>query len=87
MLSLSPPGVWFGDQDLADDLARRVNEQIGVKVAREPQRFGGLAVLPLPDIDRALAELAHAYDALGLDGVILSSNTAGVYLGDPSLRP
>ena len=87
VLSLSPPGVWFGDQGLADDLARRVNELIAAKVEREPRRFGGLAVLPLPDIDRSLAELTNAYDTLDLDGVILSSNTAGVYLGDPSLDP
>ena len=87
VLSLSPPGVWFGDQDLADDLARRVNEQIAAKVAREPRRFGGLAVLPLPDIDRALAELAHAFDVLGPGRRILSSNMDGVYLGDPSLDP
>jgi 6-methylsalicylate decarboxylase len=44
-------------------------------------------VLPLPDVDAALAELALALDVLGLDGVMLLSNYAGRYLGDPSFDP
>jgi hypothetical protein len=37
----------------------------------------------LPDIDGALAELDHALDTLGLDGVVLFSNVHGTYLGYP----
>ena len=50
-------------------------------------RLGALAVLPLPDVDAALAEIAHALDVLDLDGVGLLSNYRGVYLGDPRLEP
>jgi predicted TIM-barrel fold metal-dependent hydrolase len=83
VLSLAPPGVYLGDQGLADDLARMVNERTAVVVRSDPSRFAGLAVLPLPDVDRALAELAHALDVLGLDGVTLLSNVGGAYPGDP----
>ena len=49
-----------------------------------PQRLGGLAVLPLPDVDASLTELVHALDVLRLDGILLMSNVGGVYLGDPA---
>jgi 6-methylsalicylate decarboxylase len=87
VMSLSPPGVFFGDQGLADELARMVNERTAELVRSDPARFAGLAVLPLPDVDRALAELAFALDDLGLDGVALLSNVAGTYPGDPSWDP
>jgi len=84
VLSLAPPGVFFGDQALADELARLVNERTAEFVASAPERFAGLAVLPLPDVEAALAELRHALDVLGLDGVALLSNVGGAYLGDPA---
>jgi 6-methylsalicylate decarboxylase len=87
VIGLSPPGVFFGDQGLADELARLVNERIAEHVRAAPERFAGLAFLPLPDVDRALAELAYALDELGLDGVTLLSNVAGTYLGDPAWDP
>jgi predicted TIM-barrel fold metal-dependent hydrolase len=87
VLSLAPPGVFFGDQGLADELARLVNERTAEFVAAAPERFAGLAVLPLPDVDAALAELRHALDVLRLDGVALLSNVGGAYLGDPAWDP
>ncbi len=87
VMSLSPPGVWFGDQGLADELARMVNERTAALVRSAPARFAGLAVLPLPDVDRALHELEHALDVLGLDGVALLSNVGGRYPGDPGWEP
>jgi predicted TIM-barrel fold metal-dependent hydrolase len=82
VMSLSPPGVYFGDQGLADELARLVNERTAELVRSAPDRFAGLAVLPLPDVDRALSELAYALDVLGLDGIALLSNVGGIYPGD-----
>ncbi len=87
VLSLAPPGVFFGDQVLANELARLVNERTAQFVATAPDRFAGLAVLPLPDVDAALAELRHALDVLGLDGVGLLSNVAGAYPGAAEWDP
>jgi predicted TIM-barrel fold metal-dependent hydrolase len=87
VLSLTAPGVsgWIGAA--RREMARRVNEYTAGLVAREPMRFGNFATLPLPDIDGALLELAHAADALHADGVVLLSNYDDHYLGDPLFEP
>jgi predicted TIM-barrel fold metal-dependent hydrolase len=87
VLSVSSPGVHFGDDAAARRLAREVNEDAADVVRDHPGRFGFFASLPLPDVDGALAELDHGLDRLGADGVVLETNTHGVYLGDPRLEP
>ncbi|HEY5332589.1 MAG TPA: hypothetical protein VIJ21_03515, partial [Solirubrobacterales bacterium] len=42
VLSLTPPGVYLGDEDEARRLARSVNEEIAATVSERPNRFGGL---------------------------------------------
>ncbi|AMO63943.1 putative hydrolase [Mycolicibacterium phlei] len=87
VLSISSPGVHFGDSAAAATLARRVNEE-GARLRQDhPGRFGQFASLPVPDIDAAVAELRYALDTLGADGVVLETNIHGVYLGDPLLEP
>jgi hypothetical protein len=85
--SISTPGVHMGDDSAARDLARRVNELSAQLIHDHPDRFGGYAALPLPDVDGALRELEYGLDVLKLDGVVLFSNARGVYLGDPRFRP
>jgi predicted TIM-barrel fold metal-dependent hydrolase len=87
MLSMSSPGVHFGDDDAARRLAREVNEDAAAVVTAHPDRFGFFASLPLPDVDGALAEIRYALDDLGADGVVLLSNFRGTYLGSPDLEP
>jgi len=85
--SISTPGVHMGDDAAARDLARRVNEHSAKLIHERPDRFGGFAALPLPDVDGALRELEHALDVLKLDGVVLFSNARGIYLGDKRFAP
>jgi 6-methylsalicylate decarboxylase len=87
VLSISSPGVHFGDAAAARDLACEVND-VGAEIVRaNPGRFGLFASLPAPDTDAALAETARALDELGAAGVILMSNSRGAYLGDDRLAP
>jgi 6-methylsalicylate decarboxylase len=88
MLSVSSPSVGF--LDARSDrvrLARTINEDIAQTIRAHPGRFGGFATLPLPHVDESLAEIDHAFDELGLDGVVIETNTDGKYLGDPALAP
>jgi len=85
--SVSTPGVHTGDDAAARALARRCNELAAELIRDRPDRFGGFACLPLPDVDGSLAELAYALDVLRLDGVVLFSNARGIYLGDRRFAP
>jgi predicted TIM-barrel fold metal-dependent hydrolase len=87
VVSVGPPGVFFGDQGQANELARLVNERMAAIRDRDPAKFAALGMVPLPDVDAALAELAHLLDVQGLDGVILTSHIAGTYLGADAFEP
>src|SRR5262245_23800628 len=94
MLSISEPGVHFGDDAKARALARDCNEY-GVKLMSDyPRRFGLFAILPLPDVDGALREIEYAYDTLKTDGICFMSSypnpgkyQGNKYLGDPMFTP
>jgi predicted TIM-barrel fold metal-dependent hydrolase len=87
LLSVSSPGLHFLPADERPELARAVNSEGAEAVREHPRRLGLLASLPLPDVDAALEEIAHAADVLKSDGFVLMSNYDGVYLGDPRLDP
>ncbi len=87
VLSLSTPGPHLGDDTEARVLTRQVNERLAGLVKGRPDRFGMFASVPLPDIDGSLEAIAHAYDDLSTDGVVLLTNNRGVYVGDPSFDP
>ncbi|WP_433722906.1 amidohydrolase family protein [Nocardia sp. CA-129566] len=87
ILSLSTPGTHLGDDAEARRWARRVNE-IGADLVRDhPDRFGQFATVPLPDVAGSVQEIAHAYDELNADGVVLLANAHGHYLGDAAFDP
>jgi predicted TIM-barrel fold metal-dependent hydrolase len=67
--------------------SRVVNEGHAELIGKYPDRFGAFATLPSDGPDQALTELTYALDELRLDGVVLTSNMAGHYFGDPALEP
>jgi predicted TIM-barrel fold metal-dependent hydrolase len=87
VLSVSAPGVHFGDDDAARSLARQVNDDTAQVVRDNRSSFGMFAVLPLPDVDGSLLEVEYALDVLGADGVVLLANQRGTYLGDSAFEP
>lgn len=87
LLSFPAPVAAPDDPSAARVGARKVNEYTAEVVKDRPDRFGHFAVLPLPDVDAALAEAAHALDELNADGLTVLSNIHGSYLGDPAFDP
>ncbi|MFD6514537.1 amidohydrolase family protein [Rhodococcus sp. NPDC060176] len=87
VLSVSTPGVEPGALGEARSMAQEVNDYAATVSADNPGRFGFFATVPLPDIDGSIAEAERALDTLDADGVVLLSNTRGVYLGDPQYLP
>jgi predicted TIM-barrel fold metal-dependent hydrolase len=64
IVSITNPGLWFGDAPMTKQLARACNEYGAKLVQDHPARFGLFAAMPLPDVDATLAEIAYAYDTL-----------------------
>ena len=87
MMSVTNPGLWFGDKEATRRVARACND-FGAKLVQDhPKRFGLFAALPLPDVDATLAEIAYAYDQLKVDGVGLFTSYGDTWLGNPAFRP
>lgn len=87
VVSITNPGIWFGDANQTRRLARACNEY-GAKLAQDhPTRFGFFAAMPLPDVDATLKEIEYAYDTLKADGVGLLTSYGDTWLGNAAYRP
>jgi len=68
-------------------LARIVNDALAEATRAYPDRFMGLATLPLQDPEAAVTEAEHAVTELGCRGIYLGTNVRGKELADPSFQP
>jgi predicted TIM-barrel fold metal-dependent hydrolase len=87
ILSISSPGIQLVDRNAGRELARKCNEFAASLIAKYPKRFGAFACVPMSNIQDTVDELRYAIDVLKLDGAVLFTNSIGIYLGDPSVRP
>jgi aminocarboxymuconate-semialdehyde decarboxylase len=67
------------------ELTRHLNDHIAAISHAHPDRFLGLGTVPLNDTDLAIDELSRCMTELGLAGVEIGTNVAGVELDDPRL--
>lgn len=67
--------------------ARVGNDALAELCRRHPDRFVGLAALPLPAVEGSITELDRALDELEFRGVFLPSHLNGMAVDDPSLEP
>jgi predicted TIM-barrel fold metal-dependent hydrolase len=87
VLVLVRPPMWLGmERSEIHRLTRLANEEMATFAAAHPDRFTGVAVMPVVD-DEMLAEFRRARDELGLAGVVLFSNIEGLPLDDDSMWP
>lgn len=74
----------------ADDsakLARELNTELAELESRDPGHFAGLAHLPAPHTEAAVAEVEYAVEQLGLRHFSLASHVNGLNLDDPAMVP
>ena len=69
------------------DLARITNDGIAELVKKYPDRFIGLASIPIKNKAKSLDELDRAISELGLKGVCISGNIGGIPLDSDYLWP
>jgi predicted TIM-barrel fold metal-dependent hydrolase len=85
VLSVTIPGVdWLGAED-GEEVANASNQETAAIVASHPDRFSGLATVPLQAPERAAGVLRRAV-GMGLKGAMIYSNVAGGHLDEPSRR-
>jgi aminocarboxymuconate-semialdehyde decarboxylase len=75
------------DPDSTATFAAIHNDQVAAVVKDHPERFRGLATLPLQAPERAAAELHRAMRSLGLGGAQIGTHVGARNLDDPSLEP
>jgi 2,3-dihydroxybenzoate decarboxylase len=73
LLSLNAPAIQsVADPAQAADLARRANDFLAEQVARKPQRFQGLAALPMQDAELGARELTRCVSELSFRGALVN---------------
>jgi aminocarboxymuconate-semialdehyde decarboxylase len=88
VLSATPQTYLYGlDAELAAATAMIQNDQIAKHIAAHPDRFLGIATLPMAQPEAAADELRRAMTKLGLRGSMFASNILGKNLDDESFAP
>jgi aminocarboxymuconate-semialdehyde decarboxylase len=77
---------YWAEGELALEVARLTNDAVAATVASKPDRFIGLATVPLSSPD-ALAEMERAVTTLGLHGITIGSACRGEQVDGPTFRP
>ena len=88
VLSIHTP--FFGyhlDAGAGRALARDVNDEIAGMTREWPNRFAGLATLPVQDVKSAIDELERAVTVLGLKGAELDTDVNGEQWDEPKFLP
>ena len=88
LLSIAPPlFLYWIERENARSASVAINDAIAAMVRQAPDRFAGLATLPMQDPDASVAELRRCVQELGMRGAQVGPHIEGVPLDDPSLRP
>jgi len=77
---------WAQPEDGAR-MARTGNDHLAEFVAKKPDRFIGMGMVPLQDTQAAIAELERMVNHLGFRAVAVNTHVDGVELGDQKIWP
>jgi aminocarboxymuconate-semialdehyde decarboxylase len=88
VLSATPQTYLYNEEaSLGVATSALQNDAIAALVKTHPERFMGIATLPMQAPEHAADELTRAVHTLGLRGAMIGSNVNGKNLDDPALEP
>ncbi len=79
--------IHWAEPSVALKMAQQLNDTAAARVAHSPKRIIGSFVLPLQDMNLAMAEFKRAVGDLGLKVANVPAEVRGSYLGDAHFRP
>lgn len=86
VLSLNSPAIQaIPGPAAAIEVARRANDVLAAAIARHPDRFAGLAALPMQDAEAAAAELTRCVRELGFKGALVNGFSERSAAGAPEV--
>ena len=83
----TPLFPYHWDAAAAIKASQEVNDEIAGMTKQWPDRFAGLATLPLQDVDASIQELERAVNDLGLKGAELDMVVNGLNWDEPRFLP
>lgn len=87
-LSVSPLSFFYTlDVEQGVSLSKRQNDSLAEWVKAYPDRFVGMATVPMQDAGKAAAELERAVTQLGFKAVEINTNINGKNLDEPEFLP
>jgi len=90
-MQLLSPTIGFYQYDNELDVTKRIhrecNDEVAEMVDLHPDRFAGLATIPMQHPPSAIAEMERTITELGLKGVILNDHVAGKTYDEPEFLP
>ena len=87
---VSPFGGFYNydmDRDVTVATSRECNDEISQMMQSWPDRFSGLATLPMQDVPAAIAELERVMVNLGFKGAMIDDKINGKLLDEPEFMP
>lgn len=87
---LSPYSGFYNydlDTTVAVATSRDSNDEISQMTRNWPERFAGLATLPMQDVKTAIAELERVMVHLGFKGAMINDHVNGHMLDEPAFLP
>jgi len=87
VLAMTATGVQQFEVGKAAAVATAGNDRLADAIRRHPDRYAGLATIPVQDPKRAIQEMERAITKLKLNGVMINSHTNGEYLDEEKFWP
>ena len=87
ILSYTSPVGDYVPADAAVDICKMANDLMAEDISKYPDRFRGMATLPMADPEAAANELERCVKQLGFVGVLLAGQYQGHWMDEPQFLP